>query len=129
MCLKRYLAELSHGDNLLASSKLANLSALSQEELKLFLEEWAKMGVDRQRQIVSKLVELADENPSLNFDDIFRAFLLDPDEIVRAKSIEGLWECENRSLIDPLIALLREDSKECVRAAAAVALGRFALLA
>lgn len=129
MCLKRYLAELSDGDNTLVSSKLAKISALSQEELTLFLEAWARMGVARRKQIVGKLVELAEENPSLTFDDIFRACLLDPDEVVRAKSIEGLWECENRSLIKPLIALLREDSKESVRAAAAVALGRFAMLA
>jgi len=129
LCLKRYLAELSHGDNPLVSSKLANLSALSQEELKLFLEAWAKMGVARRRQIVSKLLGLAEEDVKVNFDDIFRACLLDPDEVVRVKSIEGLWECENRSLIDPLITLLRQDSKESVRAAAAVALGRFAMLA
>lgn len=129
MCLKRYLAELSDGDNTLVSSKLAKLSALSQEELKLFLKAWARMGIARRRQIVGKLAELAEGDIKLNFDDIFRACLLDPDEVVRVKSIEGLWECENRSLIKPLIALLREDSKESVRAAAAVALGRFAMLA
>jgi HEAT repeat protein len=127
--LERYLAEISNSEKPLVISKLANLSTLSSDELKLFTEIWTKLDVDRQRQIVNHLVELAEENPNLNFDDIFVACLHDPDEIVRAKSIDGLWECENRCLIDSFITLLREDSKESVRTAAAMALGKFAMLA
>ena len=129
MSLEKYLAELSDESKPLVSPKLANLSALSPEEQRLFLEAWAKMGFKRRRQIASRLVELAEENFKLNFDDTFLACLQDRDEIVRVKSIEGLWECENRFLIDPLITMLREDSKESVRAAAAIALGKFAMLA
>ena len=129
MSLKRYLDEIGDNSKRLVSSKLANLSGLSPEELRLFLEAWAGMDIERRRQIASQLVELAEENCKLNFDDIFLACLDDPDEIVRVKSIEGLWECESRSLIDRLIALLREDSKELVRAAATLALGKFAMLA
>ena len=129
MSLERCLADLSDEDKRLAYSRLADLSDLSPEELELFLEAWARMGVVRRRQIMSKLVELAEENPGLNFDNICRAGLQDPDEIVRVRCIEGLWECENRSLIAPLATLLREDNQESVRAAAATALGRFALLA
>jgi len=127
--LEKYLAELCDESKPLVSPKLANLSALSPEEQRLFLEAWAKMGFKRRRQIASRLVELAEENFKLNFDDTFLACLQDRDEIVRVKSIEGLWECENRFLIDPLITMLREDSKESVRAAAAIALGKFAMLA
>ena len=129
MSLEKYLAELCDESKPLVSPKLANLSALSPEEQRLFLEAWAKMGFKRRRQIASRLVELAEENFKLNFDDTFLTCLQDPDEIVRVKSIEGLWECENRYLIDPLITMLREDSKESVRAAAAIALGKFAMLA
>ena len=123
------LAELSDESKPLVSSKLANLSATSQEELVLFLEAWAEIGFERRRQIASQLVELAEEDPKLNFDDIFHACLRDPDEIVRVRAIEGLWEYENHSLIDTFINMLREDRQESVRAAAALALGRFALLA
>jgi HEAT repeat protein len=129
LSLEKYLAELSDESKPLVSPKLANLSALSPEEQRLFLEAWAKMGFKRRRQIASRLVELAEENFKLNFDDTFLACLQDRDEIVRVKSIEGLCECENRFLIDPLITMLREDSKESVRAAAAIALGKFAMLA
>jgi HEAT repeat protein len=87
------------------------------------------MGQQRRRDIVARLVEQAEENASLNFDDVFIACLNDPDESVRISAIDGLWECENRSLIDPLVGLLQGDSRESVRAAAAVALGKFTLLA
>ena len=127
--LAKNLAELSDESKPLVSSKLANLSATSPEEIALFLEAWAEMGFERRRQIASQLVELAEEDPKLNFDDIFHACLRDPDEIVRVRAIEGLWEYENHSLIDTFINMLREDRQESVRAAAALALGRFALLA
>ncbi len=74
-------------------------------------------------------MDLAEEEPKLNFDAIFHACLLDPDEIVRVRAIEGLWEYENNSIIDRFITMLKEDCQESVRAAAAQALGRFALLA
>jgi len=129
LSLDEYLAELSDQSKPLVSAKLANLSTLSSDELRLFLEAWAKTGVERRRQIASQLVALAEENCKLNFDDTFLVCLRDPDEIVRVKAIEGLWEYENRSLIDPFITMLREDSVESVRAAAAIALGKFAMLA
>lgn len=129
MSLERYLAELSDEGKPLVFSKLVNLSTMSAEELRLFREAWAGMGVARRREVASQLVALGEENPEVNFDDIFLACLHDPDGMVRVSAIEGLWEYENRSLIDPLIALLREDRGEAVRAAAAIALGKFALLA
>jgi len=129
LSLEKCLADLSDEDKRLARSRLGDLSDLSPDELELFRKAWARIGVVRRRQIVDKLVELAEEDPKLNFDDIFHACLHDPDETVRVRAIDGLWECENRSLIVPLITLLREDDEESVRAAAAIALGKFALLA
>ena len=129
MSLEAYLAEISHADRPLAISKLANLSELSPEELASFVSAWADIDIERRRQVMSHLADLAEENPTLNFDGIFMACLHDPDEIVRLKAIDGLWECESRSLIDALVTMLKEDDEETVRAAAATALGRFAMRA
>jgi HEAT repeat protein len=123
------ITELSDESKPLVPSRLINFSTLSAEELILFIEAWAKIGLERRRQIVSQLVEIAEGEPKLNFDDIFLACLNDPDGIVRVRAIAGLWECENHSIIDIFISMLREDRQESVRATAAQALGRFALLA
>jgi len=76
-----------------------------------------------------RLVELAEDNFELDFDEIFKGRLKDEDAEVRSKAIEGLWENEESSLIEPLIELLEKDSSEEVQAVAATALGKFALLA
>lgn len=129
MSLEQYIAEIGDARRPLVGSKLVNLSALSPEELKLVVDAWPTMDVGRRREIVGKLVELAEENVNLDFDDIFSACLHDDDETVQTEAIDGLWECESRALIDTFVALLRKDAKESVRAAAATALGKFAMLA
>ena len=127
--MENYLAEIADSNKPLVVSKLAELSALSPDELRLFLDAWAKMDAERRREIAGHLVELAEENVLLDFDDIFAACLDDADEPVRLRCIDGLWECESRSLIDRFISLLKQDEKQAVRAAAATALGRYVLLA
>jgi HEAT repeat protein len=127
--IEDYLAELKDLDRPLVSSGLARLSNLSPNELILFLEAWSFTGTERRRDIVSRLAELAEENTSLNFDDVFLACLNDADDAVKVSAMEGLWEYESRSLIEPLIGLLEGDGPESVRAAAATALGKFTLLA
>lgn len=129
MAIEDYLAELKDAGRPLASSGLDRLSNLPPGELVLFIEAWSRIDTERRRDIVGRLVELAEENTSLNFDDIFLTCLGDADAEVKVSAIEGLWEYESRSLIDPLIELLKGDSDESVRAAAATALGKFALMA
>lgn len=128
MSLRNYLYELSQEDGPIITSKLVNLSGLTPEELPLFREAWPGMAVSRRRQILGRLVELAEDNVELDFETVFRFCLRDEDEEVQVKAIEGLWECEDRSLMEELIGLLRGCDKESVRAAAATALGQFALM-
>jgi len=127
--LENYLDELDQPEKPLITSKLADLSDLTPDELDLFRQAWAKIAPERRRQIIHRLVDLAEDNFELNFDEIFRVCLFDEDAEVRTSAIDSLWECEDRTLIEPLVHLLRWDGDERVRAAAATALGRFALLA
>lgn len=122
------LDHLTNRDEPLLSSKLADLSNLSPEEVELFKQTWAAIEPERQRQIMYRLVELAEDNAQLDFDSIFRSCLNDQDAEVRSKAVEGLWESEDTSLIYPLINLLEQDSSEKVRAVAATALGKFVML-
>ncbi|MFC2010921.1 HEAT repeat domain-containing protein, partial [Chloroflexota bacterium] len=111
------------------NSRLTNLSNLSSEELEFFERSWAAIEPERRRQIVYRLVGLAENNLGLNFDSIFKYCLKDQDDEVRSHAIEGLWENEEASLIGPLVDLLEQDRSEKVQAVSATALGKFAMLA
>lgn len=127
--IKEIIAELGDSDSRLLSSRLADLSNLDPEELQFLEQVWVTIKPKRRQQIVYRLVELAEDNFELNFDSIFQDCLKDQDAEVRSKAIEGLWENEDTALINPLIKLLEQDTSEKVEVAAAMALGKFALLA
>lgn len=127
--LEEIIAELGDSDQPLLSSTLAELSNLNPEELGLFERAWETAEPKRRQQIVSRLVKLAEDDFELNFDTIFKSCLKDQNAEVCSKAIEGLWENEEPSLINPLMKLLEQDSSEKVQAAAATALGKFAMLA
>jgi HEAT repeat protein len=127
--LDNYLAELSDPSKPLAISKLANLSELTPEEIDSFDRSWPDIDVERRRQITGRLVELVEDNVELEFDAIFLSCLADSDVVVRARAVEGLGLTEERSAIEPLVDLLLKDEDYNVRAAAAGALGKFAMQA
>jgi HEAT repeat protein len=127
--VEQTIAKLVNPDTKLLDSWLTDLSSLSSAELKPLEQAWPTLELKRRRQIMYRLVELAEDNFELDFDEIFKERLKDEDAEVRSKAIEGLWENEESSLIEPLIELLEKDSSEEVQAVAATALGKFALLA
>lgn len=127
--IEEIITHLVATDKLLLNTELAELSGLNAAELRLLEELWAEINTERRRQIVRRLVELAEDNLELNFDVIFKSCLNDPDDEVRSTAIEGLWENEETSLISPFINLLEQDSSEQVQAVAATALGKFVILA
>lgn len=127
--IEKIIDDLNNSDKIPPNSSLVELSNLNLEEQKYLEHSWPKIKPKLRRQILQRLVELAEDNLELNFDSIFKFCLTDQDDGVRCNAIEGLWENEETSLIDPLINLLEQDSSERVQAAAAVALGKYAILA
>ncbi len=113
----------------LSHVKLADLTNLRADELERFKCLWSKIAAGRRTEVVRRLMELAEENFELNFDSIFKLSLGDEDETVRSTAIEGLWENEEPSCINPLIALMERDSSENVQTTAAIALGKYVMLA
>jgi HEAT repeat protein len=129
MALEKLLTELGDENKNLLASHLVYLSDLPSEEVEAFARAWEKTAAPRRHQLVNHLVSLAEDNSELNFDSIFRVILGDPEAEVRNKAVEGLAECEDPKLIEPLLELAQRDMSEEVRAAAISALGHFALLA
>ena len=129
MNLKDYLDELLGQKKPIVVAKLVNLSNVGPADIKLFTKRWGSATVERRRQVISRLEELAETNPELDFDHIFQTCLHDPDPMVRVKAVESLTECEDYRLIELMACLLKEDSSPAVREAAATVLGGFVLLA
>jgi len=126
---EKKLAEILGANNQLASSQLAFLSDLTKKELASFRQAWTKTGKERRRQIISHLTKFQLDDLRLNFTGVFLACLEDSHEDIRSQAIMVLGREEDGFVIPPLIRSLREDESEKVRAAAAIALGQFALLA
>jgi HEAT repeat protein len=105
------------------------LSGLTAEELDALGGVWPDIDAERRRDLLERLREMSEDNLDADFNDLFRFCLGDEHPDVKAKAIEGLWECDDRTLVTPLTALLARDPSEKVRATAAMALGKFAALA
>ncbi|HEU4759181.1 MAG TPA: HEAT repeat domain-containing protein, partial [Dehalococcoidia bacterium] len=129
MDFQEYLQELADASVGLKVSQLVRLSAMSRERAGEFARVWPRLAVKRRRQVVRELADLAEDNVELNFDAAFMSALTDADAEVRLDAVRGLWEYEGADLIGPLLRMMEADENPVVRAEAALALGRFVLLA
>lgn len=129
MTLDNYLDDLKDGAKPLRRSGLLQLTGLSSEEVARLKAVWAVIPARRKCDILGGLVELSEDNLELDFAAVFRAALADDDDGVRERATRGLWDCDDRIIIRPLIDLLTHDASAAVRTAAALALGKFAALA
>jgi hypothetical protein len=119
------LNEIGDEGRTLTRPVLAGLSAPTRAQLRQFVGVYDGLSVARRRELVMEMVECAEENFELAFEELFRHALSDEDPLVRRSAVEGLWEYERADLILPLLRMMNQDPDVAVRAAAASALGRF----
>ena len=129
MTLKDLGSELADEAKALKFSSLIQVSGLSSEEVAEFKAGWPSVPEVRRNEVLDKLVEMCDDSLELEFSGVFKACLTDGDEGVREKAARGLWECDDRTVIRPLTALLQSDPSPKVRSAAATSLRKFATMA
>ena len=115
--------------NSIKHSDLAKLSGLSEDVFSPFRNTWASVSVEQRRIIVERMVNMAEGDIELDFTSILKHCLKDTDPKVRSMAVNGLWECDDRSIINPLITILIADTHKDVRASAATAIGKFCVLA
>ncbi len=126
--LNTVLEQLADETRPARSLDLAQLSDLGRLQVEQAYSTWLTLSAARRCELMGVLVELAETNIHVNFHALLRACLSDSEARVRELAIEGLWEDEKVSLIQPLTAVLATDAVAAVRAAAAISLGRFVLL-
>ena len=128
MSLESFLEALAEDANEVDLGDYLEASGLLPEELVIFARAWFGFTVENQRWIIATMAELTEDSSEVDFSAVFRMCLKDKDEEVLEKAIEGLWEDEDRAIIPGLIQVLHSDKSPQVRAAAAVALGKFPAL-
>ena len=129
MTITDYLSALAEDGGALNYSGLLQLSDLSSGESGEFEDVWPTISTEVRRDILRKLTELAEDNLELDFNSAFQSCLADGDSGVRELAARGLWECEDRKIIRPVVGLVKGDPSAKVRAAACITLGRFTALA
>lgn len=109
-------------------ARFADISDMDKDRLARFRRTWDELPVDRRRTMIKLLGEEAYAHVELNFDEIYRQSLHDPDPQVRQAAIDNLWECEDPLLVSAFLRALTSDTASNVRSSAAAALGRYVLM-
>jgi len=128
LSLETLLSKLPEPDFKPSVSELTDLSAIAGERHLRFLEVWRTLSIQRRRDLIDRLADVAEDNVEYDFTTVFMAGLLDDDVQVRSRSIQALWEYEGDDFARILIRMLK-DGEALVRAEAALGLGRFLLRA
>ena len=126
--LEALLEELRQSADMPNHVRLCYLSTLEADEAACVREAWPHVPVALRRELVVRLMRMAEADFTLDFGKIFRVAMNDEDAEVRTTAIEGLWEDQDVRLIPLLVERLLADETVSVRAAAAKSLGRFILL-
>ena len=129
MSFQQFIEIIADPSAALSDAPFHEASDPAPGDLAEFARVCAGLGEARRREVVSEMVEQAEENLELDFTAIFRLCLKDEDDRLTQLAVEGLWEQEDRWLVAELVALLRSERGPQARATAALALGKFATLA
>ncbi len=129
MDIASFLETIGAPGHPLAMRDLRPLSDLEGPLRSDFLANWGAIAPDRRLEITRSLVELAEDNVDLQFNQVLEWCLEDDEAAVRAVAVEGLWESDSPRILRRLIAVLQNDPAPGVREAAALVLSRFAYMA
>jgi HEAT repeat protein len=127
--LSEIIAKSLYSDSDIHNTDLARLSDLNDDDLSQFRKAWKNAEVTRQVEVAGKLVSLSEDDVTLDFTRVFRAFLDDPNPSIRIRALEGLELEDKYTVVRPILTALKTDESTEVREVAARAAGKFALLA
>jgi HEAT repeat protein len=101
------------------------LSSPTPDDLTAGSAIWSAAPVARRQRLARDLLSAAEADFDLDFRRVFLEFLSDPDPVVRATAVDGLWEAVDPVVMARLVDLLGADDAPVVRARAAASLGTF----
>lgn len=127
--LTEIIAKSLYSDSEIYNADLARLSDLNDDDLSQFRKAWNNAEIKRRVEVAGKLVSLGEDDVTLDFTRLFKAFLDDPEPGIRIRALEGLGLEDKYNVVRPILHTLKTDESAEVREAAARTAGKFALLA
>ena len=103
-------------------------SDLDPKSMRLFLDAWKNVPVNRKTLLLDKLTAYLDEDTIVSYEDIGKALLDDPEAEVRARAFSLLSESDDPRLVDKFVEIFQGDTDLAPRLKAANLLGKFVLL-
>jgi HEAT repeat protein len=125
LSVETVITALNDPDHVPPATSLAQLSNLSGNDLERVSGAFRSLSIQRRRDVIDVLADLAEDNVELSFDAVFELGLDDSDVQVRAQSIRALWENEEAGVARRLLSMVANDPEAMVRSEAAAALGLF----
>lgn len=121
-------AILAVGQGDLSHRVLISFADLDRAKAEQLRHVWSLIDSGYRVRLIRALFDLSEESVLYDFNRVFRIGLEDEEVLVRQGSIAGLWEDSSSDLLNLLLGMLDDESQD-IRAEAAQALGRFAVLA
>jgi HEAT repeat protein len=125
--IDRALAQMLDSDD--GTLLVEPLSDLSRPAAAYLAERWPGLPVELRRAAVQAMRDDAELQIEHTYDRALLVALRDSDADTRLAAIDGLTELESLTFCETLLDQIDDEPDERVRAAEAMALGRFALLA
>lgn len=111
----------------LAPRYLYRFSDMPDEEIQQLEQSWTAIPAWRRQALLEDIEDLGLSDDLLSFEALACLAVKDPEPSVRLPAVRTLWEFDSRSLVSVYLRLLKKDTDEQVRAAAATGLGSFIL--
>jgi len=122
------IIEALNGDEPVSIPMLYQLTDLTPDDMDHFCSGWSGIKQDRRRIIIRHLADISEHNFQVDFSSVFSHCLGDSEPEVRKASLDGLWDTDRLSLIQPIIRVMENDPDDDVKALAAATLGHFVLM-
>ncbi|MCU0484933.1 MAG: HEAT repeat domain-containing protein [Anaerolineales bacterium] len=104
------------------------LSDITPDEITSLKNTWSKVDLARRRAVMEDVQTMGEDDTLLDFSELGRLALKDPEGYIRQLAVRTLAEYEAVDLLPDFLYLVEHDADEQVRAACASALGTFVYL-
>jgi HEAT repeat protein len=123
--VERVLADYSAATD--PSASIEGLSDLDRAAAAYLTERWPELPLDTRQALVSTMCADAEQHIEHTYDRALLVALGDQSAEIRLSALEGLAELESQVFLEVLLRDIEREPDAGVRAAEAMALGRFAL--